>query len=118
MVGSAKFIPQLETVVSLRQFTRLCRLRIERPPALDQVLHTSHWPQLERPQEFNEALRAWIEKLPPVGSVDYTSHAAAEAVGKAREEEHRHPDAEGKMVDLDDKIREKAEQRGGAHEEL
>ncbi|KAF8750543.1 Alpha beta-hydrolase [Rhizoctonia solani] len=51
VVGSAKFVPQLETV----------------------SLQTSHWPQLEKPEEFNAALRAWLQKLPPVGSVDYTT---------------------------------------------
>ncbi|KAF8604921.1 alpha/beta-hydrolase [Ceratobasidium sp. AG-I] len=96
LVGSAKFIPQLETV----------------------VLPTSHWPQLERPEEFNAALRKWLKKLPPVGSVDYTSSAAEEIAGKERESEHLHPSsgtgklAEGKIVDLEEKLREKA------HEEL
>lgn len=102
VIGSAKFVPQLETV----------------------VLHTSHWPQLERPKEFNSALRAWLEKLPAVGSVNYTSPAAEEVVGTKREEEHRHPAdhgpklAEGKIVDLDEKIRERAQSQETAHEEL
>lgn len=82
-----------------------------------QVLDTSHWPQLEQPEAFNAALRNWLKKLPPVGLVDYTSEAAEERVGKATEEEHRHPSgtgkfAEGKIVDLEEKLREKA------HEEL
>ncbi|KAB5591968.1 Alpha/beta fold hydrolase [Ceratobasidium theobromae] len=98
IVGSAKFIPQLETV----------------------IIHSSHWPQLERPQEFNAALRAWVNKLPPVGTVNYTSEAAEEAAGKEVEEEHRHPKVhpEGKIVDLDDKVHERAQSRGEVHEEL
>ncbi|KAG8705818.1 hypothetical protein FRC09_002744 [Ceratobasidium sp. 395] len=96
LAGSAKFIPQLETV----------------------VLETSHWPQLERPAEFNAALRTWLNKLPPVGSVDYSMAAREEAEGADEEAAHRHGSsggpklAEGKIVDLDEKIREKA------HEEL
>jgi hypothetical protein len=80
---------------------------------LRQILHTSHWPQLEQPREFNAALRAWLGKLPPVGSVNYTMAAVEEAGGRATEAEHRHPIsggkklAEGKIVDLDEKIREK-----------
>jgi hypothetical protein len=88
---------------------------------LSQVIHSSHWPQLERPEEFNTALRSWLKRLPPVGSVNYTSEATEEAVGKEKEEEHRHPDgrlAAGKIVDLDEKRGEKAQSRGGGHEEL
>lgn len=83
-----------------------------------QVLPTSHWPQLEQPEEFNAALRKWLKKLPPVGSVDYTGSTTEETVGKEKESEHRHPGsgtgklAEGKIVDLEEKLREKA------HEEL
>ncbi|KAG9074835.1 hypothetical protein FS749_013549, partial [Ceratobasidium sp. UAMH 11750] len=92
LVGSAKFIPQLETV----------------------VLDTSHWPQLEQPAEFNAALRKWLERLPAVGSVDYTMAAREKAEGKDEEEVHRHGSggrrlAEGKIVDLDEKIRERSE---------
>lgn len=114
VIGSAKFIPQLETVVS-----GFDPLSGQSQPTL-QVLHTSHWPQLERPKEFNSALRGWLQKLPAVGSVNYSSPGAEEAVGKKREEEHRHPadHAEGKIVDLDDKIREKAQSQETAHEEL
>ncbi|KAG9092102.1 hypothetical protein FRC06_000235 [Ceratobasidium sp. 370] len=92
LAGSAKFIPQLETV----------------------VLDTSHWPQLEQPAEFNAALRKWLERLPAVGSVDYSMAAQEEAVGKEEEAVHRHGAsggkrlAEGKIVDLDEKIRERA----------
>ncbi|ELU44130.1 alpha/beta hydrolase family domain-containing protein [Rhizoctonia solani AG-1 IA] len=80
VVGSAKFVPQLETV----------------------SLQTSHWPQLEKPEEFNAALRAWLQKLPPVGSVDYTTP-----------EKENPKRAEGKIVDLDDKIQSRTEATEG-----
>ncbi|CUA67092.1 hypothetical protein RSOLAG22IIIB_07179 [Rhizoctonia solani] len=87
VVGSAQFIPQLETV----------------------TLRTSHWPQLERPQEFNAALGAWLKKLPPIGSIEYTAP-----------EKNEHPKrAEGKMVNLDELIQSRAQQQQQeVHEEL
>jgi len=97
IAGSAQFIPQLETV----------------------VLATSHWPQLEQPREFNAALRSWLQKLPPVGSANYTMAAEEETAGRATEDEHRHSSggkkvAEGEIVDLDEKIREKSGEKGHA----
>ncbi|PPQ72384.1 hypothetical protein CVT26_006744 [Gymnopilus dilepis] len=51
-VKSAKFLPKLETL----------------------LLHGSHWIQLERPQEFNEAVREWLERLAGVEMEHLAQH--------------------------------------------
>ena len=46
------------------------------PNLTTETIYAAHWPQLERPQEFNLILERWLNGLPPTSSYSHShSHS-------------------------------------------
>ena len=53
------------------------------PNLTTETIDTAHWPQLERPREFNQILERWLNGL-PASSSSLTRHDSFLHTGSAR----------------------------------
>jgi len=65
----ALIYPDSDPVGNWMEFMELLNSRAFQPKlTVSTPIHASHWPQLERPVEYNAELHKWLDKLPPTAS--------------------------------------------------